>query len=87
MGLRHPHIPALLGHLLATLALGRCHCCTRQYARRNRQGSQHQRQSGNTEFDRQFQHYQSIYNISLSTTDSKTQQARKGFRLPRSEGR
>jgi hypothetical protein len=25
MGFRHPHVAALLGHLLATLALGRCH--------------------------------------------------------------
>jgi hypothetical protein len=62
MGLRHPHVPALLGHLLATLTLGRCHCCTRQYTRRDRQRSQHQRQSENTEFDQQFQHHQSIYN-------------------------
>ena len=82
MGFRHPHVPALFRHLFATLALGRCHCLTWQHASRDRQRSQHQRQSGNTEFDRQFQHYQSIYNISLSTTDSKTQQARKGFRLP-----
>jgi hypothetical protein len=61
MGLRHPHVSALPGHLLATLALGRCHCCTRQYACRDRQRNQHQRQSGNTEFDPQFQHHQSIY--------------------------
>jgi hypothetical protein len=51
MGFRHPHVPALLGHLLATLALGRCHCCTRQHASRERQRSQHQRQSENTYFD------------------------------------
>jgi len=51
MGFRHSQVSALLGHLLATLALGRCHSCTRQYARRDRQGSQHQRQSGNTDFD------------------------------------
>jgi len=61
MGFRHPHVPALFRHLLATLALGRCHCCTRQYARRHRQRSQHQRQSGNTDLDQQFQHHQSIY--------------------------
>jgi len=52
MGFRHPHIPALFRHLLATLALGRRHCRTRQYARRDRQCRQHQRQSGNTDFDR-----------------------------------
>jgi hypothetical protein len=61
MGLRHPHVPALLGHLLATLALGRCHCCTRQYARGDRQRSEHHRQGGNTDFDQQFHHHQSIY--------------------------
>ena len=61
MGFRHSHVPALLGHFLATLALGRCHCCTRQYASRDRQRSQHQRQSVNTDFDQQFQHHQSIY--------------------------
>jgi len=60
MGLRHPHLPALFRHLLAKLALGRRHRCTRQYARRDRQRSQHQRQSGNTDFDQQFQHHQSI---------------------------
>jgi hypothetical protein len=62
MGFRHPHVPALFRHLLATLALGRRHSCTRQYARRNRQCSQHERQSGNTDFDQQFQHHQFIYN-------------------------
>jgi hypothetical protein len=62
MGFRHPHVPALFRHLLATLALGSGHSCTRQYARRDRQRSQHQRQSGNTDFDQQFQHHQSIYN-------------------------
>jgi len=62
MGFRHSQVSALLGHLLATLALGRCHSCTRQYARRDRQGSQHQRQSEDTDFDQQFQHHQSIYN-------------------------
>jgi hypothetical protein len=61
VGFRHPHVPALFRHLLATLALGQCHSCTRQYARRDRQRSQHQRQSGNTDFDQQFQHHQSIY--------------------------
>jgi hypothetical protein len=61
MGFRHPHVPALFRHLLATLALGRRHCCTGQRTRRDRQRSQHQRQSGNTEFDQQFQHHQSIY--------------------------
>jgi hypothetical protein len=62
MGFRHPKVAALLGHFLATLALGRCHCCTRQYASRDRQRSEHQRQSENTEFDQQVQHHQSIYN-------------------------
>jgi hypothetical protein len=62
MGLRHPHVAALLGHFLATLALGRCHCRTRQYARRKGQRSQHQRQSRSTDFDQQIQHHQSIYN-------------------------
>jgi hypothetical protein len=62
MGFRHPHVPALLGHLLATLALGRCHSCTWQYARRDRQRSHDQRQSGNADFDQQFQHHQSIDN-------------------------
>jgi hypothetical protein len=57
MGFRHPHVPALLGHLLATLPLGRCHSRTRQYARRDRQRSQHQRHRGNTDFDQQFQHH------------------------------
>jgi len=57
MGFRHPHVPALLGHLLATLALGRCHRSTRQYARRDRQRSQYQRESENTEFDQRFQHH------------------------------
>jgi hypothetical protein len=60
MGFRHPHVSALFRHLLATLALGRCHCCTRQHASRNRQRSQHQRQSENTDFDQQSQHHQSI---------------------------
>jgi hypothetical protein len=62
MGFRHPHVAALLRHLLATLAFGRCHCCTRQYARRHRQRSQHERQSWNAEFDQQVQLHQSIYN-------------------------
>jgi len=62
MGFCHPHVPALFRHFLATLALGRRHSCTRQYARRDRQRSQHQRQSGNTDFDQQFQRYQSIRN-------------------------
>jgi hypothetical protein len=75
MGFRHPHVSALFRHLLATLALGRCHCCTRQHASRDRQRSQHQRQSRNTDFDQQSQL------TSLSTTDSKTQQAGKGFSL------
>jgi hypothetical protein len=61
MGFRHPKVAALLGHLLATLTFGRCHCRTRQYARCDRQRSQHQRQSVNTDFDQQFQHHQSIY--------------------------
>jgi hypothetical protein len=26
MGFRQPHIPTLLGHLFAALALSRCHC-------------------------------------------------------------
>jgi hypothetical protein len=61
MGFCHPHVSALPGHLLATLALGRRHLCTRQHASRDRQRSQHQRQSGNTDFDQQSQHHQSIY--------------------------
>jgi hypothetical protein len=61
MGFRHPHVPALLRHLLATLAFGRCHCCTRQHASRNRQRSQQQRQNVNTDFDQQSQHHQFIY--------------------------
>jgi hypothetical protein len=60
MGFRHPHISTLLGHLLATLALGGCHCSTRQHASRKRQRSQHERQNRNTDFDQQFQHHQSI---------------------------
>jgi hypothetical protein len=55
MGFRHPHVPALFRHLLATLALGRCHSRTGQCARRDRLHDQHQRQSGNTEFDQQLQ--------------------------------
>ncbi len=62
MGFRHPHVPALLGHLLATLALGRCHSGTRQHTSRDRQRRQNERQSGNTDFDQQFQHHQFIYN-------------------------
>jgi hypothetical protein len=54
MGFSHPHVPAPFRHLLAALALGRCHFCTRQHASRKRQRSQHQRQSGNTEFAKQL---------------------------------
>jgi hypothetical protein len=61
MGLRHPHISTLPGHLLAALALSRCHCCTRQHAGRKRQRSQHQRQGENTDFDQQSQDDQSTY--------------------------
>jgi hypothetical protein len=55
MGFRHPHVPALFRHLLATLALGRRHSRTGQCARRDRLRDQHQRQSGNTEFDQHLQ--------------------------------
>jgi hypothetical protein len=55
MGFRHPHVPALFRHLLATLALGRRHSRTGQCARRDRLRDQHQRQSGNTELDQYLQ--------------------------------
>jgi hypothetical protein len=55
MGFRHPHVPAVFRHLLATLTLGRRHSRTGQCARRDRLRDQHQRQSGNTEFDQQSQ--------------------------------
>jgi hypothetical protein len=55
MGFRQPHVPALFRHLLATLARGRRHFRTGQCARRDRLRDQHQRQSGNTEFDQQLQ--------------------------------
>jgi len=58
----HPHVSALFRHSLATLAFGGRHFGTRQYARHDRQRSQHQRQRGNTDFDGQFQHYQFIHN-------------------------
>jgi hypothetical protein len=61
MGFRHPHVPALFGHLLATFAFGRCHRRTGQHASCDRQRSQHERQSGNTDFDQQVQRHQSIY--------------------------
>jgi len=55
MGFRHPHVPALFRHLLATHALGRRHSRTGQCAGRDRLRDQRQRQSGNTEFDQQLQ--------------------------------
>jgi hypothetical protein len=62
MGFCHPHVPALLGHLLATGALGRRHSGTWQHTSRDRQRSQHERQSGNTDFNQRFHHHQCIYN-------------------------
>src|SRR6267143_4589222 len=68
MGFRHPHISALLGHLLATLALSRCHSCTRQHASRDRQGSQHQCQNGDTKFGRKSHTHKSSPESRLEAT-------------------
>ena len=81
MGFRHPHVPALLGHLLATLAFGRCHRRSRQHASRDRQRSQRQRQSGNTDFDQPSHNQQSICH------EQKDATTRKRFQLPPSRDR
>src|ERR1700745_2412165 len=49
MGFRHPNVPTLLGHLLATLTFRRAHSCTWQHAGRDRQRSEHQRQGENSD--------------------------------------
>ena len=63
MGFRHPHVPALFRHLLATLPLGGRHFGARQHTSHDWQRSQYQRQSENANFDKQFQHDQFIYNL------------------------
>src|SRR5580704_16075618 len=74
MGFRHPHVSALFRHLLATLALGRCHCCTRKTATGS--AASISARAGTPTL------VNSLNITSLSSADSKTQRAGKGFTLP-----
>jgi hypothetical protein len=50
MGFRHPHVPALVRHLLAALPLSRRHGCIGQRTRHHWQRGEQYRQSENSDF-------------------------------------
>jgi hypothetical protein len=74
MGFRHPHVPALSSHFLATFPLGCRHRCIGQRTRHHRQCGEQYCQRENPDFSHGSQHNQSSSDNQLDATSEKTSQ-------------
>jgi hypothetical protein len=74
MGFRHPHVPALSGHFLATFPLGRRHSYIGQRTCHHRQCGEQYCQRENPDFANGTQHNQSSSDSHLDATSEKTSQ-------------
>jgi len=71
MGFRHPHVPALSSHFLATFPLGCRHRCIRQRTRHHRQCGEQYCQNENTSSTHERQQAYCSGNCKLDATGGK----------------